>query len=77
MRMGKTEAATEHLFAIDEGLPCPEGMALLLDFANSRPADFSFLQASDLIDFANSAFVGIPEWDAFSEHYGSCELCNA
>jgi hypothetical protein len=30
-----------------------------------------------LIDLHNSAFAGIPEWDAFSQHYGSWESCNA
>ena len=30
------------------------------------------------MDLSNSAFAGIPEWDAFSsEPYDSCERCNA
>ncbi len=71
-----TEAGVEHLFAVDEGLPCPEAAALLLAFAKSRPSDFAFLRPSDLIDLTNCGFIGIPEWDAFSEHYGSCGCCN-
>lgn len=77
MRRRSAQAAIEHLFAVEEGLPCPEGTALLLAFARNRPTDFAFLQPSDLTDFTNSAFTGIPEWDAFSEHYGSCGRCNA
>jgi hypothetical protein len=65
------------LFLVDEGLPCPLGTNLLLAFAEVRPADFAFLTPRDLIDLRNSAFAGIPEWDTFSEHYGSFELCNA
>jgi hypothetical protein len=67
----------EHLFAVDEGLPCPEGTELLRLFAERRPSDFAYLKASDLIDLRNSSFEGIPEWDAFADHYGTCELCNA
>jgi hypothetical protein len=70
-------AKLETLFPIDESLPCPEGTALLFAFAPARPTDFNFLKPSDLVDLRNSAFDGIPEWDAFSEHYSSCELCNA
>jgi hypothetical protein len=77
MQRRSTEAAIEHLFDVNEGLPCPQGTALLLAFAKDRPFDFAFLQPSDLVDFTNSAFAGIPEWDTFSEHYGSCGLCNA
>lgn len=77
MRERNQEKTIEHLFAVDERLPCRQGTALLVAFARSRPTDFSFLQPNDLINFANSAFAGIPEWDAFSEHYGSCGLCNA
>jgi hypothetical protein len=55
------------LFQVDEGLPCPEGTHLL----------FAFLKATDLINLQNSSFAGIEEWEAFSRHYGSCELCNA
>lgn len=72
-----SDAALERLFEIDEGLPCPEGTALLCSFADNRPADFVFLKRGDLIDLNNSAFAGIPEWDAFAEHYATCELCNA
>jgi hypothetical protein len=67
----------EHLFPGDKGLPCPEGTALLRAFAENRPSDFAYLKPSDLVDLSNSAFAGIVEWDDFSEHYGSCGLCNA
>jgi hypothetical protein len=65
------------LFPVDDGLPCPEGTILLRAFAEARPGDFAFLKPADLSDLRNSAFAGIPEWEAFSEHYSSCELCNA
>jgi hypothetical protein len=65
------------VFSVDERPPCPTGTALLRTFAEARPADFIFLKPGDLADLHNSAFAGIPEWEAFSDHYGSCELCNA
>ena len=67
----------EVLFPVDKGLPCPDGTALLRAFTETRPTDVTFLKPSDLIDLRNSAFAGIPEWEAFSEHYGSCERCHA
>jgi hypothetical protein len=76
MRRRVSDAALEHLFPVDEGLPCPEGTALLRTFAENRPSDFAYLKPSDLADLS-SAFAGIVEWDDFSEHYGSCGLCNA
>ena len=71
------EQKLEALFPVDEGRPCPAGADLLRAFAETRPADFNFLKPSDLFDLRSFAFAGIPEWEAFSEHYGSCELCNA
>jgi hypothetical protein len=71
------ERTLEGLFPVDEELPCPKGTALLRAFAETRHADFRFLKPNDLVDLRNSAFAGIPEWEAFSRHYGSCELCNA
>jgi hypothetical protein len=71
------KARLETLFPSDEGLPCSEASALLSVFAEARPADFNFLTPSDLVDLLNSAFAGVPEWEVFSEHYSSCELCNA
>ena len=60
---------TEHL--------CQQAKHLLRSFAASRPADFSFLQADDLRRARNAAFAGIPEWDAFQEHYATCGHCHA
>ncbi len=57
--------------------PCLHGKELLQVFAMARPSDFSFLQAADLSHPGNQAFAGIPEWDAFAEHYASCKRCNA
>lgn len=42
-----------------------------------HPNDVRFLKPQDLVDLRNSAFDGMPEWDAFAEHYATCELCNA
>jgi hypothetical protein len=77
MRRRVSDTALEHLFPVAEGLPCSEGTALLRAFAENRPSDFAYLRPSDLVDLSNSAFAGIVEWDAFSEHYGSCGLCDA
>ena len=66
----------EGSFPVDDGLPCPKRTALLRAFAEALPTDFGFLKPNDLVDLRNSAFAGIPEWEAFSRHYGSCELCN-
>lgn len=71
------DSRLEALFPVDAGLPCPKGTALLRAFAEARSADFAFLKPGDLVDLSNSAFAGIPEWDAFADHFGSCELCNA
>jgi hypothetical protein len=65
------------LFRSRAGAPCQEGTALLLAFAETRPTDIAFLQETDMCDRTNSAFAGIPEWDAFAEHYASCKHCNA
>jgi len=72
-----SDAAWEHLFPVDEGLPFPEGTARLRAFATKRPFDFAYLKPSGLVDPSNSAFAGLVEWGDFSEHYGSCGLCNA
>jgi hypothetical protein len=72
-----SQKLVRHLFESDEGLPCPVGTDLLVAFAEARPFDFAFLKPLDLIDLRNSAFAGISEWEAFSQHYGTCELCNA
>jgi hypothetical protein len=70
-------AALEHLFPVDERLPCPGGTIVLRAFAERRPSDFKFFRAIDPVDLRNSAFDGIPEWDDFVDHYSTCELCNA
>lgn len=54
---------------------CPEGMDLLRRFEDARPNDFAFLQEQDLIDLGTSAFAGIAQWEAFTEHCGRCEEC--
>jgi hypothetical protein len=46
---------------------CAVGMDLLRRLEAARPNDYAFLQAA--------AFVGIPEWDAFTEHCETCENC--
>lgn len=71
------DAALERLFEVDEGLPCPDGAALVRAFAEKRPSDFAFLKRGDLIDRNNSAFAGIPEWDVFADYYATCSLCTA
>lgn len=67
----------EGLLPVDEDRPCSHGAALPLAFAEERPDDFAYLQPVDLVDLGNSAFDGIARWDAFADHIGECELCNA
>jgi hypothetical protein len=55
--------------------PCEAGSRLLEDFAAARPRDYTFLEPKDFSDLRNSAFVGIPEWDAFADHVQTCALC--
>lgn len=43
------EGDLERLFEVDEGLPCPLGTELLLVFAETYPADFTFLKPQDLV----------------------------
>jgi hypothetical protein len=71
------EKLVGHLFESDERLPCPVGTDLFVAFAEARLIDFAFLKPIDLIDLRNPAFAGISEWETFSQHYGTCELCNA
>jgi hypothetical protein len=55
--------------------PCELGRNLLLKFAAARPSDHSFLEPRDFLDLHNSAFSGIPEWDAFAWHVSECSRC--
>jgi hypothetical protein len=66
----------EDVLQADTRSPCKEGMLLLHKFAKKRPADFAFLLPQDLVDRSTSAFRGIPEWDDFAAHCGSCGRCN-
>jgi hypothetical protein len=60
----------------NDALPaCAVGMDLLHRFEEARPNDYAFLQVQDFVDLSTSAFVGIPEWDAFTEHCKTCEDC--
>jgi hypothetical protein len=54
---------------------CEAGSRLLEDFAAARPRDNTFLEPKDFSDLRNSAFVGIPEWDAFADHVQACARC--
>ncbi len=55
--------------------PCRLGRDILLEFAAARPSDHSFLEPRDFLDLHNSAFSGIPEWDAFANHVSECSRC--
>ena len=54
---------------------CEAGSRLREDFAAARPRDNTFLEPKDFSDLRNSAFVGIPEWDAFADHVQTCARC--
>ena len=55
--------------------PCETGTLLLAEFAAARAQDYTFLEPKDFSDLRNSAFDGIPEWDAFSDHVQHCPRC--
>ena len=55
--------------------PCETGTRLLEMFAAVRPRDYTFLDPKDFGDLRNSAFAGIPEWDAFADHVRACIRC--
>jgi hypothetical protein len=55
--------------------PCKAGIRLLETFGATRPEDYSFLEPKDFGDLRNSAFAGIPEWDAFADHVQECPRC--
>lgn len=55
--------------------PCRIGTQFLEDFAAARPQDYTFLEPKDFGDLRNSAFAGIPEWDAFADHVQECTRC--
>lgn len=59
----------------DDLTACPTGRELLRRFRETRPDDYAFLDARDLIDLRSPAFEGISEWDAFVEHYAICKSC--
>ena len=71
------DTRVEALLPGDDGSRCPEGSILLRPFAEARPGGFACLKPADLIDLGVSAFAGVAEWEAFSKHYSSRELCNA
>jgi len=70
------EEVLRSLWMAEEQPPCAVGTGLLRAFAETRPTDFSFLKAQDMVDLRNSAFQGIPEWDAFTDHVSACPSCN-
>lgn len=64
------------LLDAESGLFCAEGIALLRSFSDKRPQDFAFLVPDDLSSMEGSAFAGIEEWDAFSNHCRTCRQCH-
>lgn len=69
------QISTVPVWANDALPACAVGMDLLRRFEEARPNDYAFLQAQDFVDLSTSAFVGIPEWDTFTEHCATCEDC--
>jgi hypothetical protein len=59
----------------DDPPVCSVGMDFLRRFEEARPNDYAFLEAQDFVDLGTSAFKGIAEWDAFTEHVATCEDC--
>jgi hypothetical protein len=69
------QISTGPVWATDNLPACPVGIDLLRRIGEARPNDYVFLQVRDFADHSTSAFEGIPEWDAFTEHYETCEDC--
>jgi hypothetical protein len=67
--------STGPVWTDDDVSACHVEMDLLRRFVTARPNDHAFLQVQDFADFSTSAFDGISEWDAFREHYKTCEDC--
>ena len=76
MRTRISDTATRRLFPGGSGAPCVTGEKLLQAFALSRPSDYAFLEPGDMQPLGQSGFAGIPEWDAFAEHYNACGRCH-
>jgi hypothetical protein len=76
MRTGISDVAKEYLFPDGKGAPCATGQKLLQAFALNRPSDYGFLEPRDMQTLGDSGFAGIPEWDAFVEHYSECGRCH-
>jgi hypothetical protein len=74
--MAKEPQISTGLEWANDALPaCAVGMDLLRRLEEARPNDYAFLQAQDFVDLSTSAFVGIPEWDAFTKDCETCEDC--
>ena len=71
----ESQISTGLLWTADDLPACAAGMDLLRRLEAARPNDYAFLQAQDFVDHSTSGFVGIPEWDAFTEHCETCEDC--
>jgi hypothetical protein len=69
------QISTRSGWTTDDVPTCPVGRNLLRRFQAARPNDFTFLDVQDFADLSTSAFVGILEWDAFTEHCSMCEDC--
>jgi hypothetical protein len=70
------EEILDSLWTAEDDPPCPEGIQLLHAFAEARFTDFGFLKPQDMIDLRNCAFIGIPEWDVFADHFSICPGCS-
>jgi hypothetical protein len=75
VRARLSDASISYLFPKSKGVPCPHGLELLFAFMIERPTDFTFLEPNDFTHLHSSGFIGIPEWDDFARHYGTCKHC--
>jgi hypothetical protein len=71
----KPQISTAPVWTTDDLPACAAGTDLLRRFQAARPNDYAFLEVKDFADLSTSAFEGILEWDAFTEHCTGCEDC--
>jgi hypothetical protein len=69
------EKLSGHVFQVGEELLCPGETDLLFAIAAAYRPDFAFLKSRDVDGLLT--LTGTAECGAFSQQYGSYEMCNA
>jgi len=60
-----------------ENIPaCNEGMALLLEFADSHPNAYRLAQQRGFTEMTHPMFRTLAKWKAYADHVSACPKCN-